>query len=454
VAELERWILEGREIEKDDLKQIVKGLRKYNRPKEALEIFEWMGQKFSFSSGERAIHLDLIAKANGITSAEKYFTDLPDIEKNHKTYSVLLNCYVKEKNIEKSEATMEKLKDLGFAKGPLSFNGMMALYINTEQFDKVPSVIWEMKKNGISLNAYSYNFWMRSYAALSDMDKVEDVLNEMQGDGNVDTDWTTYSTLVNFYMHAKDLDKAESTLKEAENKMKKMEAKRKRKDRAAYDHLIRLHGSLGNKDEVYRIWKSFESAFPEMTNRSYMCLLSSLVGIGDIEGAEDFLKKWESVKLFDDIRVSHVLLVAYIKNGWLPKAEVLLERIIENGGKPNADTWEILAEGYIQNGQIHKAMEAMTKSVSVGQNTPWQPKFGNVLAILKHFEKQGDVKSAEEFFKIFRGLKILSTEIYNCLLRTYLHGGKVPPKISELMIEENICPDEETDILLKRTDEF
>jgi len=37
VAELERWILEGREIEKDDLKQIVKGLRKYNRPKEALE---------------------------------------------------------------------------------------------------------------------------------------------------------------------------------------------------------------------------------------------------------------------------------------------------------------------------------------------------------------------------------------------------------------------------------
>lgn len=452
VEVLEGWIREGRRVKKAEIKRMVKELRKFYRYKHALEIFEWMGQNFSFSSGERAIHLDLIAKVSGITSAEKYFTDLPDILKNHKTYSVLLNSYVKEKNIEKSEATMEKLKDLGFAKGPLPFNGMMSLYINSEQFEKVPSVIWEMKKNGISLDVYSYNFWMRSYTALSDMDKVEDVLNEMQSDDNVDTDWTIYSTIVNFYIQAKDLDKAESTLKEAENKMKKMEAKRKRKYRAGYDHLIRLHGSLGNRDEVYRIWRSLESAFPEMTNRSYMCLLSSLVAIGDIEGAEDFLKKWDSVKLFDDIRVSHVLLVAYIKNGWLPKAEVLLERIIENGGKPNADTWEILAEGYIQSGEIHKAMEAMAKSVSVGQST-LQPKFGNVVAILKHFEKQGDVKSAEDFFKILRGLKFVSTEIYNCLLRTYVHAGKVPPKISELMIEDNIRPDEETQILLKQTNE-
>jgi pentatricopeptide repeat protein len=76
------------------------------------------GQKISFSSGERAIHLDLIAKVHGIASAEKYFADLPDIEKNQPTYSALLNCYVKEKNIEKSEAIMEKVKDLGFAKNP------------------------------------------------------------------------------------------------------------------------------------------------------------------------------------------------------------------------------------------------------------------------------------------------------------------------------------------------
>jgi pentatricopeptide repeat protein len=50
-----------------------------------------------------------------------------------------------------------------------------------------------------------------------------------------------------------------------------------------------------------------------MTNRSYYCLLYSLVRIGDIEGAEDFLKKWGSVKIFNDIRILHVLLLVYIK---------------------------------------------------------------------------------------------------------------------------------------------
>jgi pentatricopeptide repeat protein len=101
----------------------------------------------------------------------------------------------------------------------------MTLYMNTEQFEKVPLVIQEMKKNGISLDAYSYNIWMRSYAALSDMDQVEEVLNEMERDDNIDTDWNIYSTLANIYIKAKVLDKAESALKEMENKMKEVEVR-------------------------------------------------------------------------------------------------------------------------------------------------------------------------------------------------------------------------------------
>ena len=74
----------------------------------------------------------------------------------------------------------------------------------------------------------------------------------------------------------------------------------------------------------------------------------------------------------------------------------------------------------------------------------------NVLAILKHFEKQGDVKSAEEFFKILRGVKFVSTETYKVLLRTYVHVDKVPTRISELMLEDNVSLDEEMENLLKQ----
>jgi pentatricopeptide repeat protein len=59
-----------------------------------------------------------------------------------------------------------------------------------------------------------------------------------------------------------------------------------------------------------------------MTNRSYYCLLYSLVRIGDIEGAEDFLKKWGSVKIFNDIRILHVLLLVYIKKRVAAKSRI------------------------------------------------------------------------------------------------------------------------------------
>lgn len=453
VEVLEGWIREGRRVKKAEIKRMVKELRKFYRYKHALEIFEWMGQNFSFSSGERAIHLDLIAKVHGISSAENYFANLPAIEKNHQTYSAILNCYVKEKNIEKAEATMEKMKYLGFANNPLPYNEMMTLYMNMEQFEKVPLVIQGMKKKCISLDAYSYSIWMKSYAALSHMDRVEGVLIELELDDNIDPDWNIYSTVASIYIKAQVLDKAESALKKLEKKMIEVEVKTKRKYRVAYDHLISLYGSLGNKDEVYRIWQSYELAFPMSTNRSYICLVSSLVRMGDLEGAEAFVKKWLSVKSFDDIRVSNILLGAYTRQGYLQKAEVFLQHIMKNGGKPNAITWEILAEGYIKSEQVHKAMEAMIRSLSVGQNH-WQPKSENVLEILRHFEKQGDVKSAEEFLKTLRGVKFVSTEIYNSLLRTYLRVDKVPSRISELMMEDNVSPDEETGTLLKQKNEF
>jgi pentatricopeptide repeat protein len=294
---------------------------------------------------------------------------------------------------------------------------------------------------------------MKSYAALLDMDQVEEVLNEIDRDDNIDANWTVYGTRVDIYIKAKVLDKAQSALKEMESKMKEMEAKKKQKEQAAYDYLISLHGNLGNKDEIYRIWQSFELTLPETTHRSHICLLSTLVRIGDIEGAEDFLKKWESVKSFEDIRASNILLDAYIKRGWLQKAEVFLERIRENGSKPNSISWKILAEGYLQDGQYDKATEAMEKSVSVGRNIPWQSMAAIVLAILKHFEKEGDVKNAEKFFKVLRGVKFVSTGIYNSLIRTYVHVGKVPPRISEHMKEDNVSPDEETNILLKQSDD-
>nr|KAJ0224337.1 hypothetical protein LSAT_V11C100045180 [Lactuca sativa] len=53
---------------------------------------------------DQAVHLDLISKTRGITTAESYFINLPEQLKNHFTYGPLLNHYCKHQMTEKAES--------------------------------------------------------------------------------------------------------------------------------------------------------------------------------------------------------------------------------------------------------------------------------------------------------------------------------------------------------------
>uniref|UniRef100_A0A0D6RA33 Pentacotripeptide-repeat region of PRORP domain-containing protein n=1 Tax=Araucaria cunninghamii TaxID=56994 RepID=A0A0D6RA33_ARACU len=446
VAVLQQWIDEGRKVKKWDLQGYVRQLRKYRRYKHALEVSEWIASRrnYQLSPADAAIRLDLIAKVHGIESAEKYFEGLPDAAKNRLTYGALLNAYVKANLAEKAEAIMEKVKISGYATTALNYNAMMNLYMQTHQFEKVPLVVQEMRRNGISPDAFSYNIWITTCAAMSDVDSIEKVMDEVKHDNSVNTDWTIYSTVANMYIKADLVDKAESALNEVKNKMPKGE-------RSAYEYLISQYASLDNKEEMYTIWESLKTTFPKLLNRSYIFMLSSLVKLGDLEGAEAIFKEWESVCATYDIRVPNMILGFYVRERLLEKAELLFEHILERGGKPNFNTWEILAEGYIENENFEKAITAMKNSALVGKSLKWQPKPENVHAILTHIEKHGDVESADDFFKMLRDLNHVNAEIYNFLLRTYIKAGKSDHKMLERIKNAMVTPNEETQMLLKRS---
>ncbi|KAK8655470.1 hypothetical protein V6N13_108045 [Hibiscus sabdariffa] len=113
---------------------------------------------------DQAIHLDLVAKAQGIPGAENYFVDLPESSKNNLTYGALLNCYCKELMTGKAEALIEKMKELN-----------------------------------LPLDSYTYNVWMRTLAAVNDISGVERVIEEMKRDAEDTDDWTTYSNIASIY---------------------------------------------------------------------------------------------------------------------------------------------------------------------------------------------------------------------------------------------------------------
>jgi pentatricopeptide repeat protein len=101
-----------------------------------------------------------------------------------------------------------------------------------------------------------------------------------------------------------------------------------------------------------------------MTNTNYIGMLSSLVKLGDMQGAEKCFEEWESNGLCYDVRVPNLLIGAYITKGMIEKAESFLEHALEKGGKPNCKTWEMFVDGYLENKQINQAIETMKKAIS------------------------------------------------------------------------------------------
>jgi hypothetical protein len=62
--------------------------------------------------------------------------------------------------------------------------------------------------------------------------------------------------------------------------------------KVAYEYLLASYASLGNKDEVYRIWNLYK-CMGRFHNSGYRSMLMSLVKMDDIDGAEKIVEEWE-----------------------------------------------------------------------------------------------------------------------------------------------------------------
>ncbi|KAL6981354.1 hypothetical protein U1Q18_022983 [Sarracenia purpurea var. burkii] len=399
---------EGKRFNKWELCRVVKELRNFRRFKLALEVYEWMNnraERFRMSTSDTAIQLDLISKVHGILNAEDYFLKLPDALKDKRTYGALLNAYVQTKSREKAESLIEKMKVRGYAMHPLPFNVMMTLYMNLKEYDKVDFVASEMREKNIPLDIYTYNIWLSSCGARGSLEKMEEVLEQMKLENTVNPNWTTFSTMATMYIKLGQFEKAEDCLKKVESRITG-------RDRIPYHYVISLYGSIGKKEEVYRVWNIYKSIFPHIPNLAYHSVISSLVRIGDIKGAENLYEEWLSVKSTYDPRIVNLLMGWYVRNGFPEKAEALFDQMVEVGGKANSITWEILAEVHTRERRISEALSCLKEAISVVGSKNWKPKPVNVSSILKICEQDDDMASKDVLVGLMRQMGCLEDEVY------------------------------------------
>ncbi|KAK9273222.1 hypothetical protein L1049_018029 [Liquidambar formosana] len=409
---LNQWENEGKKFTKWELCRVVKELRKYRRFKQALEVYEWMNnreERFRLSTSDAAIQLDLIAKVRGISSAEDYFQRLPNTLKDKRTYGALLNAYVHARKREEAESLIDKMRNKGYAMHPLPFNVMMTLYMNLKEYDKVGSMVSEMMEKNIQLDIYSYNIWLSSCGSQKSTEKMEQVFEQMKLDRTINPNWTTFSTMATMYMKQGQFEKAEDCLKKVESRIMG-------RDRIPYHYLLSLYGGVGNKEEVYRVWNMYQSNFPTIPNLGYHAVISSLVRIGDIEGAGKIYEQWLSVKSTYDPRIGNLIMGWYVKEGIMEKAEDFLDHMIEVGGKPNSSTWEILAEGHIGEKRIPEALSCLKEAFSAEGSKNWRPKPVNVSAFLKLCEQEAEIDSKETLLGMLSQMGFLEDEVYTSLI--------------------------------------
>ncbi|CAL5356917.1 unnamed protein product [Camellia sinensis] len=444
VPVLDRWIEEGRNVSKEQLQHIVKELRRYSRFRHALEVSQWMSDKrcFELSFGDIAVRLDLISKVHGTDQAENYYNNIPKKLKITGAYGALLNCYAREKSVEKAEAIMQRMKELGLSRATLTYNIMLNLYRQTENHDKLDALIHEMEEKDIQYDKFTFSILLTTYTDTSTVEGMDRILQRMESDPKVVLDWNAYSIAANGFLKAGLTEKALAMLTKSESLI--LTTKRRRS--MAFDYLVTQYAAIGKKDNVLRLWELHKKT-EKIYNKSYISMITSLLKFDDIAGAEKIFEEWESSELSYDFRVPNFLIGAYCRKGLVEKAEAFINRTKMRGGNPLPLTWYFLATGYVKDNQIAKAVEAMKVAVSTCEPRLKVSK-PTLAACLEYLKEKGDVEEVVEFLRLLLAKGVVSADIHEKLLN-YMKNAKLFSQALSLMEEDALAGAGETTKILE-----
>ncbi|XP_057455676.1 pentatricopeptide repeat-containing protein At2g20710, mitochondrial-like [Lotus japonicus] len=429
---LNQWVQEGRPINHGDLQFFIKQLRSFRRFKHALQISEWMSDERNhyLHSGDIAIRLDLISKVRGLEEAEKYFWSIPETSRDFKVYGAFLNYHAQHSSVEKAEAIMQRIKEYPSmpAKGlALSYNVMMGLYARTGQYEKLHDLMREMKEKNLC-NHVTLNTWLSACVTINDIDEMEKILAQMEVDPRATVDWFTYCTAADGYTRADQFEKSLAMLKKSEQLIQG------KVTRVAYEYLLTRYAAIGKKDDVYRIWNMCKN-LNHSRNSSYISMLTALLRLNDVDGAERIVEEWESGNTCKDIRIPNLLVRMYCENGLLEKAEACIARLLERDIKFDGSIWDRLASGYCRCKDMDKAVETLKKAILAGR-PGWKAYPFTLAQCIEHLKEKRDSELASEILRLCGERGYFTAATHDRLL-SYVHGEIPEANALDLIDEDN-----------------
>ncbi|XP_019096359.1 PREDICTED: putative pentatricopeptide repeat-containing protein At1g28020 [Camelina sativa] len=312
----------GNQVSPSDLRDLIKNLHDSNQLSKALEASSWMCEKKAFNlfSEDYATRLQLTRKVLGLEEAERFFeSSIPENMKDYSVYATLLTLHTRsEMNLVKAEAVFEKMRELGLVSKLYPFNLMISLYSELRKRSKVNKLLSDMKQNNIEPDNVTMNNVLRVNADVSAIDSMEKYKKEWAAADGDDNNNITKLEVRTIDAMAKAYERAGLVLKAIETTTSNREVYR------LWDmYKVKADGDIKrdkitSKSEIGKIW-----------NEGYRNVISSLLKLEDVKGAEKIYGEWELKGIVMDTRIPCLLISRYIKED----DQVKMKNVVDSSRK-------------------------------------------------------------------------------------------------------------------------
>ncbi|KAB1206449.1 hypothetical protein CJ030_MR7G000095 [Morella rubra] len=167
-------------------------------------------------------------------------------------------------------------------------------------------------------------------------------------------------------------------------------------------------------------------------------MLQALRRLNDVDGLTKCYKEWESSCSSYDVRLANVAISAYLSQDMYQEAALVFGNVLKRCEGPFFPAGEMFMVCFLKTHKVDLALSYLEAAVSDVKDNEWHPIPATATAFLKHFEREKDVDGAEEFYRILKTFKCLTSNIYHLLLKTYIAAGKLAPAMHQRLKEDNI----------------
>ncbi|XP_059652043.1 pentatricopeptide repeat-containing protein At1g80270, mitochondrial-like [Cornus florida] len=435
---LQKRIEKGNSLGRPEISFAMRDLRKRKMYSRALQFMQWLeaNKQVEFTEQDYVTSVDLVAKVSGIQKAEKYINNIPEHFRGEVIYRTLLANCVKPLNMEKAEELFNKMVELELPISVFTCNQMLLLYKRLDKM-KIPYILRVMEKEDIKPSLITYAILIDAKGEANDFAGIEELIKIMKAEA-IEPDIHIRTTLARHYIIGGLKDKAEAVLKDIG-------------ESCLHSHhkVLPLYASLGNADEVMRIWKVCESD-PKIDECT--AAIEAWGKLGRIEEAEavfeKMIQKWKKLLY----RPSSALLNVYANHKLVTKGTEFLERMGDGGCWIGPLTWDAIVRLYVEAGEVEKADYLLQKAV---RNTRKNPMFNTYMVIMDQYAKRGDVHNAEKLLLRMRQSRYTGRlKPYEVLFQAYVNAKAPVYGFLERMKADNVFPNRAFGAKLRQADAF